>query len=292
MGWYFYGQFQNVKENEMPPLKDERSTGLIDYSGAVDKLNIIAKKELEEVQNQVLLENVNLSQLRQKIIQMQNEFQSWKKSETTKFNNEMNTIKNDILARQNEINLHVQQQSRITSDLQTQQTKFEGLNAERIKLKDEMVRLEGLKIQAQDMIKEAERIKAEALTEKNNITQMHLESLEGAERNKQENIRLVNLNDAIEKSRKEIEDKIKTHIDLKEYVEPKLRAIQEEKEALENAKEENQNVIDELNRKISEEKILFQSVVDKKEQLEKDLKAFESQKQEFAREKLLSPNKV
>lgn len=271
----------------MPP-RDERNTSLIDYGEAANNLIVIIKKELEDVQNKVLIENSNLSQLKQRQIEMANAFESWKKAETSKFTNEMNKVRNDILAKQNEINLHVQQQGRITTDLQTQQQKFEGLHAERIKIKEDMVKIEGQKIQVQDSIKEAERIKADALSNRNEISAMHQQALEIQEKNKQENIRLVNMNDGLEKTRKEIDEKVKSFSELKEFVEPKLRAIQEQTEALEEAKEKNQKVIDDLNRKVNEEKILLQSVLDKKSELDKAEKLLASKQEDFNRQQILS----
>ena len=268
--------------------KDERDVSLLNNSSAVSQLNIIAKRELEDTQNKVLLEQANLSQLRERMIKGQNDFESWKKQETQKFNTEMNKVRNYIIAKQNEINLHVQQQGRITEDLHFQQKRFEGLRLQEMALKEELVKLEGQKIQVKDMIKQAEDMKSQALNEINNVNALRQESLNMQEKNKQENIRLSNLNDALEQRGKKIEEDTKNLTGLREFVEPKIRAIKDEQESLDKAKQENQNVIDELNRKISEEKILLQSVLDKKSELDKDMKAFISQKEEFNRQQLLA----
>lgn len=269
-------------------LKDERNVDLLDYSGAVNQLRDIAKRELEDVRNQILLENSNLSQLRDRIIKGQNDFESWKRQEASKFNNEMNKVKNDIFAKQNEINIHVEQQQRITTDLQTQQQRFENLNVERIALKEEYVKLEGKKISIQDMLKEAEKIKSESLNQSNNVSAVHQKALEIQEKNKQENIRLVNLNDALEQTRKKIEEDTKSLQELKEFVDPKIRSIKDEQDFLDRSKQENQDRIDEINRKINEEKVLLQSVQDKKMQFDKEYKDFLSQREEFSRQQTLS----
>lgn len=270
----------------MPP-KDEKDVGLLDYSASINQLNAIAKKELEDTQHKTMLENANLAVLKDKIIRMTNDFEAWKKQETAKFNKEMNQIRNDMIAKQNEVNMHLQQQQRITIDLQTQQGRFEGLQAERVALKEEMVKVEGQKIQAADMIKMAENLKAEALTLQNVGLGLKKEAEDIQEKNKQENIRLSNLSSSIDEKVKATAEEFKRLTDLKEFVEPKIRTIQEQTDALEKAKVSNQEIIDELNRKIAEEKILLQSVLDKKAQLEKDTKALESDKQEFQRAKLL-----
>jgi len=270
----------------MPP-KDEKDVGLLDYSASINQLNAIAKKELEDTQHKTMLENANLAVLKDKIIRMTNDFEAWKKQETAKFNKEMNQIRNDMIAKQNEVNMHLQQQQRITIDLQTQQGRFEGLQAERVALKEEMVKVEGQKIQASDMIKMAENLKAEALTLQNVGLGLKKEAEDIQEKNKQENIRLSNLSSSIDEKVKATAEEFKRLTDLKEFVEPKIRTIQEQTDALEKAKVSNQEIIDELNRKIAEEKILLQSVLDKKAQLEKDTKALESDKQEFQRAKLL-----
>lgn len=275
------------------PLKskpDEKDIELLDYSGAINQLNVVAKKELEDTKNQTILANTQLAMLKNKIINDTNEFERWKRSENLKHTNELSKIKNDIIAKQNEINLHVQQQERITADLHTQQTKFEGLNSERIKIKEELVKLEGKKIELDDLAKQLESQRSSILSAQNQGAMALAKASEESENNKQENIRLVQLNDQLEKRAKKIEEDEKNLSTLREFVEPKLKAIKDEQESLDRAKIENTETIAKLQQTMQEEKILLQSVLDKKAQLEKDTKDLLSQKEEFLRTKTLSGN--
>lgn len=275
------------------PLKskpDEKDIELLDYSGAINQLNVVAKKELEDTKNQIILANTQLAMLKNKTITDTNELERWKRSETLKHTNELSKIKNDIIAKQNEINLHVQQQERITADLHTQQTRFEGLNAERIKIKEELVRLERKRIELDDLAKQIESQRSSVLSAQNQGAMALAQASEEAEKNKQENIRLVQVNDQLEKRSKKIEEDEKSLSTLKEFVEPKLRAIKDEQESLDRAKIDNTKTISELQQTMQEEKILLQSVLDKKAQLEKDTRDFLSQKEEFLRKTTLSGN--
>lgn len=280
----------------MPPqvqLKskpDEKDIELLDYSGAINQLNVVAKKELEDTKNQIILANTQLAMLKNKIINDTNELERWKRAENLKHTNELSKIKNDIIAKKNEINLHVQQQEKITADLHTQQTRFEGLNVERIKIKEELVRLEGKRIELDDLAKQIESQRSSVLSAQNQGAMALAQSSEEAEKNKQENIRLVQLNDQLEKRARKIEEDEKNLTTLKEFVEPKLRAIKDEQESLDRAKMDNTKIIAELQQTMQEEKILLQSVLDKKSQLEKDTKDLLSQKEEFLRTKTLSGN--
>jgi hypothetical protein len=278
----------------MPPstaLKskpDENDVTLIDYNGAIQQLIAQSKKELEDIKNQILLENVNSVKLKEKFLKDTQEFERWKRSEEQKFKNLLAEKTNEIIKNKNEIDIHVQQQRQITADLNLQHQKFEGLNAERVKLKEELVRVEGMRIQAIDMIKQAETQRAEVLTQQNNANMALIKAKEIEEIAHQENIRLTNLNDALESRAREIEQKAKDLGNLKEFVEPKLRTITEQQEALEEAKKENDERIAQLQAKIEEEKILFKSVMDKKSEVEKQEKELLSKKEEFGRQQLLA----
>jgi chromosome segregation ATPase len=273
-----------------PNLKsksDEQNVQLLDYSNTVNQLIDYAKKDLDNINHQIILANTTLVQLKDKAIKESNELERWKSQEKQKFNDEINKVRNDILAKQNTINLHVQQQELITRDLQNQQQKFEGLNADRIRIKEELIKIEGKKIEAQNLIKQAEDIKSEALNSRNQASMLHHEALNIQEKNKQENIRLVNLNDSIEKTRKKVEEDTKNLEGLREFVGPKLVTIKDEKDSIEKLKKENEVKVEELNRKIQEDKILLQSVLDKKSDVERLEKEFLSKKEEFQRTQLL-----
>jgi chromosome segregation ATPase len=268
---------------------DEKDVELLDYIGAINQLVSIAKKDLEDVKNQILLENVNLMNLKERIIKQTNEFERWKKGEEQKFKDEMNTVRNDILAKQNMVNQHVQQQERITQDLNSQHQRFESLNADKLKLKEELVKIEGQKIQAQDMINDAVRQLSESKSAQNQANMLYQEALAIQEKNKQENIRLSNLNGSLESRAVQIEESAKNLANLKEFVEPKLRSIKEEQDFLNEAKEHNQTKINELLAKIDEEKIILKSLVDRKAEVEKAEKELESKKEEFSRQQILNP---
>lgn len=273
------------------PLKskpDEKDIELLDYSGAINQLVINSKKELEEVRNQINTANFNLSQLRDKTIKDTNELERWKREEKLKYTNELTKRQNEVIANQNRINLEVQQQERITSDLRTQQSKFDTLNQERIALKEEMMKLESRKIELADMMKQIEARNSESISLQNQGSMALAKAAEQEQRNTQENIRLVNMNDQLEKRSKDIEEQIKSHTNLKDFVEPKLRSIREEQEALDIAKNENEERISKLQSIMQEEKIMLQSITDKRIQLDKDINSFTSQKQEFERSQALS----
>ena len=280
----------------MPPqvqLKskpDEKDIELLDYSGAINQLNVVAKKELEDTKNQIILANTQLAMLKQNITNQTTEFERWKRAETLRHTNELTQIKNDIIAKQNSINMHCQQQERITADLQTQHVKFESLNSDRIKFKEELVKLEGKKIELADMAKQIESQRSAVLSSQNQGAMALAKAEEEAEKNKQENIRLVQLNDQLEKRARKVEEDEKNLSSLKEFVEPKLRAIKDEQESLDRAKIENNETIAKLQQTMQDEKILLQSVLDKKAQLEKETKDLLSQKEEFLRTKTLSGN--
>lgn len=279
----------------MPPTQlkskpDEKDIELLDYSSAINQLNVNAKKELEETNNKITSANYQLALLRDKIIKDSNEFESWKRAEKLKFTNDMNKIQNEIIANKNRINNEVLQQERITSDLRTQQTKYESLNQDRIALKEELVKLEGKKIEISDMLKQAESRKSEALSMQNQGAMALARASEESEINKQDNIRLVTMNDQIEKRAKQVEEDIKNHTNLKEFVEPKIRSIKEQQDNLDNSIIKNTEEISKLQAIMQEEKILLQSVIDKKNQLDKDINSFKSEKEEFLRQKTLSGN--
>lgn len=278
----------------MPPspvLKskpDEKDIELLDYSGAINQLNVIAKKDLEDTKNQIILANTQLAMLKEKLLRDTTEFERWKRSEQLKVTNELTLIKNDIIAKQNSINLNCQQQEKITADLQYQQKRFEGLNDDRTKFKDEVLKLEGKKIEIADMAKQVEARRSEVLSSQNQGAMALAKAAEEKEINKQENIRLVNLNDQLEKRAKKIEEDESNLKSLKDFVEPKIITIREEQAHLEKSKAENNQKIADLQNTIQEEKVLLQSVIDRKSQLEKDIKDFLSEKEEFLRQRTLS----
>lgn len=278
----------------MPPLRgtaEEKNSTLLDYGQTVDQLVEYKKKELEEVLNKINLANHQLAMLRDKIIKDSNEFESWKRSEKLKLSNDLNQRQNEIIANQNRINNEVQQQERITSDLRIQQDKFETLNQERIYLKEQLVKLEGKKIELADLEKQIESQRSSVLATQNQGSMALAKSSEEAEKNKQENIRLVNLNDDLTKRENKLLEDNKNLQSLKDFVEPKLRTIKDEQEAIDRDKKDNIEKIADLQQKISDEKILLQSVIDKKSQLDKDTKDFLSQKEEFQRQQILSGKK-
>lgn len=273
------------------PLKsktDEKDIELLDYSSAINQLNVTAKKELEETRNQINTANYQLAMLRDKIIKDSNDLESFKRSEKLKFINEFTKRQNDIIAKQNQINMEVQQQERITADLRTQQTRFEGLRTEQIKLKEDLVKLEGRKIEIEDSAKQVEARRSEVLSTQNQATMALAKSSEESEKTRQDNIRLVSLNDELNKREKKLEEDIKNSKDLKDFVEPKIRAIREEQEALDRAKYENTELISKLQQTILEEKILLQSVMDRKLAVERSESELLSKKEEFSRQQLLS----
>lgn len=272
------------------PLKskpDEKDIELLDYSGAINQLNVMAKKDLEETKNQINRANYQLAMLRDKIIKDSNEIESWKRSEKLKFTNELNQRQNDIIARQNEINIHVQQQEKITADLHTQHQRYESLNQDRIKLKEELVKLEGKKIEVADMIKQAEARKSEVIASQNQGAMALAKASEESEKNRQENIRLVSLNDSLTKRENKLLEDIKNYENLKEFVEPKIRAIKDEQESLDRAKLENTERIAQLQQTMQDEKILLQSVIDRKSAVEKAESDLISKKEEFNRQQIL-----
>lgn len=274
-----------------PTLKskpDEKDIELLDYSSAINQLNVIAKKELEETKNQINTSNYHLAMLKDNITKQTNEFERWKKSEKLKFDNELNTIKNDIIYKQNLINNEVIQQERITADLRTQQVKFEALKQDQLRLREDLVKLEGRKIEIENLHRQAESIKSSAITSQNQGSMALAKAAEDAERNKQENIRLSALNDSLSQREKKLEEDIRNYQTLKDFVEPKVKDIQEQQQALDKAKVENEATISKLQATMNEEKILLQSVLDKKAQLEKDMKSFVSEKEEYLRNKTLT----
>lgn len=278
-----------------PPLKaqpDEKDVALLDYSAAINQLNVVAKKDLEETKNQISLANYQLAMLRDKIIKDNNDLESWKRAEKLKFTNETTKVQNEIIANKNRINNEVLQQERITIDLRTQQTKFEGLNQERIKLKEDLMKLEARKLEADDLFKQAEGMKASVLTSQNQTSIAIAKAAEDTEKTRQENIRLVALNDMLSRVQTKLDEDTKNFNDLREFVEPKLRAIKDEQASLDRAKVENDERIALLQQTMQDEKILLQSVLDKKAQLEKDTSNFISQKEEFSRTQLLSAASV
>lgn len=268
--------------------KDERDVGLLDYSNALNQLVAIGKKDLEEIKSQINSANYQLSTVKDKIFKDTTEFESWKRDEKLKFTNDMNKRQNEIIANQNRINNEVQQQERITSDLRLQQTKFETLNQERIAFKEELVKLEGKKIEIEDRIKQAEALFSSATNAQNQGAMALSKAAEETEKTRLKNIELVIMNDQLEKRAKKIEEDSKNLEDLKEFVEPKLRAIKDEQESLDKTKTEIAEKSNKLQQTIADERILFQSLVDKKSQLDKDTSAFLSQKDEFSRQQMLS----
>lgn len=275
----------------MPPLKgttEEKNTSLLDYGDTVSQLMEYKKKELDDIKTQISAANYQLAMVRDKILKDTNDIESWKRSEKLKFTNETTKVQNEIIANQNRINSEVQQQERITADLRSQQTRFEGLNQERIKVKEDLVKLEGRKLEADDLFKQAEAMKASVLTSQNQGAMALAKAAEETEKNKQENIRLVALNDTLGRVQKKLDEDTKNFNDLREFVEPKLRAIKDEQASLDRSKVENDERIAKLQQTMADEKILLQSILDKKAQLEKDMYSFLSQKEEFTRTQVLT----
>lgn len=271
-----------------PSSSNEQDVSLIDYNGAVNQLIVIAKKELEDIKHQINTANYNLAMIKDKTIKDTNELSRWKIAERQKFTDEMSSIQNDIIFKQNIINDEVIQQQRITQDLRTQQERFESLKQDQLKLKEELVKLEGKKIEVENLHKQAEVIRDAAISSQNQGSIALAKSSEETEKNRQENIRLSALNDSLTHRENKLLEDMKTHQTLKEFVEPKIISIQEQQESLERAKSENQSEISRLNQLVSDEKILLASIQDKKSQLEKDIKTFNSEKEEFQRQQTLS----
>lgn len=267
---------------------DEKDIELLDYSGAINQLNVVAKRDLEETKNQINTANYELAMVRNKIIKDTNDLESWKRAERLKFTNDVNQRQNDIIAKQNRINNEVQQQERISLDLRTQIAKFETINQDRIRLKEDLVKVEGRKIEVADMLKQAESMKSSVLAAQNQGAMALAQASEEKEKNKQENIRLVTLNDQLEKRARKIEEDEKSLSELREFVEPKLRAIRDEQEALDRSKIESVEKIAQLQQTMQDEKILLQSVIDRKVAVEKAERDLLSKKEEFSRQQLLS----
>lgn len=273
-----------------PTLKakpDEKDVELLDYSTAINQLNVIAKKELEETKNQITVENYNLAMLRDRRQKESSDLESWKRAEKLKFTNDLTLRQNEIIANQNRINGEVLQQERITADLRTAQTKFETLNQDRLKLKEDMVKIEGKKIEVSDMLKQAESRHAQVLSAQNQGAMALARAEEETQKNKQENIRLVALNDMLTRQQNKLTEDMNSFAELRDFVEPKLRAIKDQQDALDTAQNANMETIGKLQQTMQEEKILLQSVNDKRAKLEADMKIFDEKKQDSLRELLL-----
>lgn len=273
------------------PLKakpDEKDIELLDYSGAINQLNVIAKRELEDTKNQISLANYDLARLRDQKVREASDLETWKRAEKLKFTNDITQRQNDIIAKQNQINNEVLQQERILADLHTQQAKFETLNQERLEIKEQLVKLEGRKIEVEDAAKQVETLRSSALSAQNQGNIALAKASEDTEKTRQENIRLVALNDSLTKRENKVVEDEKSLKELKDFVEPKLRSIKDEADALEKAKIEQTERLNMLAQTIQDEKIMLQSVQEKRAKLDRDMVAFLSQKDEFTRQQTLA----
>lgn len=268
-------------------LKDEQEVPMFEYNSAVQELVKISKLEKEKLDHQLVLAKGNLSQLKQEHIRLQGEFNQWKMAEEQKFKNELSKRHNQLVDQENKMSVFFRDLEQRKMDLTIKEERFLKVDEERQKLGNDRVEVEKIRVNALNLMADADRKLSEANSA---MAQANIRIEQSTKLDNKNNIRnqeLCKREDQIKFDLKNLDMERNHLVELREFVEPKIMEIKQLEESIIRDKKETAEKHQDIINKIEEDKIFLKSMEDKKSKLDIRERELRSAEDEFKRKSLL-----
>ncbi len=267
-----------VKEQEIP---------MFQLNDAVNQLIAISKKEKETLDHEIVLAKSRLAEIKTNNIKLQSEFSQWKISEEQKFKNDLSKRHNQLIDQENKMNLLLKDLEQRRADLLVKEERYLSVEKDRREIGNSRVEIEKMRTNAINLMSEADRRLSEA---KSVIAQSNSKIEEAKKLDDKNNIRNQEFSSREDKINFELKnlDMERNHlIELKEFVEPKIREIKEIEDNINSARKEVEIKHQEVINKEEENKIALKAMEDKKDKLDRQEKEIRSKEDELKRNLLL-----
>ncbi len=272
-------------------LKSEQEVPMFEYNSAVQELIKIAKAKKEELDHQIVLATNNLKLLQEEHIRRQGEFNQWRMSEEQKFKNEVSKRHNQLIDQENKMNIFHKDIEQRKADLLVKEERYMKVEEEKQAIGNARVEIEKIRVNALNLMAEADRKISEARSE---MAQANIRIEQSKQLDDKNNIRNQELcvrEDKLQFDLKNL-DMERNHLsELKEFVEPKIAEIQElESQVTRDKKETVEKNQDTIN-KLEEIKVALRALEDKKSKLDIQEREFRSKEDEFKRKVIIAESK-
>lgn len=267
-------------------LDKEQEVPMFEYNEVMTQLATISKKNKEDLDHQVVLATSNLTQLRQEHIRLKGEFNQWKMAEEQKFKNDLSKRHNQLIDQENKMNIFHRDLEQRRADLIVKEERYMNVEKDRNEIGNARVEIEKMRVNALNLMAEADRKLSES---KSAMSQSNIKIEESKKLDEKNNVRnqeLCTREDKLVFDLKNIDMERNHLIELKEFVEPKIKEIKEIEDNISNARKEIDIKHQEIINKEDEVKVNLKALEDKKNKLdikEKELNA----KEEELRKKLI-----
>lgn len=268
-------------------LQDEKDVPMFQYNSTLAELNKITKDEKAKLDQQIVIAKSNLSQLRQEHIRLQGEFNQWKMGEEQKFKNDLSKRHNQLIDQENKMNMFHKDIEQRKADLVVKEERYINIDKDRNAIGNARVEVEKMRVAAMLLMDEASRKMSEASSATTQSSLQIEQSKKLDQKNDLRNQQLCVREDQLKFDLKNLEMERNHLIELRDFVEPKIKNIKEiEDNILEARKEIDFKHQDVLN-KSEENKIIIKSLEDRKIQLDRREMEIRSKEDEVKRKILI-----
>lgn len=272
-------------------LRREQDVPMFEYNSAVNELVKISKENKERIDHEVVLAKSNLSQLRQEHIRLQGEFNQWKMGEEQKFKNDLSKRHNQLIDQENKMNLLHKDLIQREIDFRIKEERMMKVEEDRIKIGNDRIEVEKMRVNANNLMAEADRKMSEASSA---MAQANIRIAASNELDKKNNIRNQELcvkDDKLKFDLKNIDMERNHLIELKEFVEPKIKHIKEMEDNINASKKEIDIKHQEVISKSEENTIALKALADRKNKLDAREIEIRNQEEELRKRIILSEKK-
>lgn len=260
---------------------------MFQYNDAVKQLIAIAKKEKETLDHEIVLAKARLSEIKENNIKLQSEFSQWRISEEQKFKNDLSKRHNQLIDQENKMNLLVKDLEQRRADLLVKEERYLSVEKDKREMGNARVEIEKMRTNAMNLMAEADRKLSEA---KSAMTQANARIEESKKLDEKNNIRnqeFVAREDKLKFDLKNLEMERNHLVELKEFVEPKIKEIKEIEDNILAARKEVEIKHQEIVNKEEENKIALKAMEDKKAKLDRQEQELKAKEDDLRRKTLL-----
>lgn len=269
-------------------LQKEQDVPMFEYNSAVKELVQISKDNKERIDHEVVIAKSNLSQLRQEHIRLQGEFNQWKMGEEQKFKNELSKRHNQLIDQENKMNILHRDLIQRDMDFKVKEERMMKVEEDRVKIGNDRVEVEKMRVNASLLMAEADRKLSEANSA---MSQANIRIEQSKNLDNKNNIRNQELSvreDRLKFDLKNIEMERNHLIELKEFVEPKIKEIKEIEDNILASRKEIEVKHQEIINKSEENVISVKSLEDKKSKLDSRELEIKKKEEELRKKIVLS----
>ncbi len=272
-------------------LKSEQEVPMFEYNSAVQELIKIAKAKKEELDHQIVLATNNLKLLQEEHIRRQGEFNQWRMGEEQKFKNDVSKRHNQLIDQENKMNIFHKDIEQRKADLSIKEERYMKVEEEKQAIGNARVEIEKIRVNALNLMAEADRKISEARSEMSQASIRIEQSKQLDDKNNIRNQELCVREDKLQFDLKNLEMERNHLSELKEFVEPKIVEIKEiEEQTLRDKKEIVEKHQDIIN-KTEENKIALRALEDKATKLDIRERELRSREDELKRKVAIAKSK-